>query len=449
MKLDELYRDHVARVAADTQKALEAAARAGQEFDGVVFHAGGELLVHRDDQPYLFRPDFHFARWVPLAGDDHLIAFTPGETPKLIRVVPRDYWYEAPLPPAVELDGLFDVHVVEDVDAAVEFLGDHGRHAFVGADDDVLEALGMEIDAAEPDALMAHLDWSRGAKTAYEVACIRAASERAAKGHAAVREGVAARRSERDLHFDYLRAAALVENEVPYPAIIGWDANAAVLHYTRKDMAAPDPGGVLLIDAGATVNGYASDITRTYATDAAPSLFVELLDGMDALQRELVEAVGPGVPYVELHQRAVQGVAALLAETGILKIGVDEAVERGWGSIFLPHGLGHHLGLQVHDVGGRQAGPDGGTVDPPEQFPHLRTTRDLAAGHVVTIEPGLYFVPMLLDPRRDGADADAVDWSKVDTLIPYGGIRIEDDVLVTAEGREDLSRPACPGHQST
>lgn len=191
MSLDSLYRAHVERVIADTQQALERSAAAGAAFEGVVFHAGGELLVHRDDQPYVFRPDFHFARWAPLAGDDHILCFTPGETPRLLRVVPRDYWYEAPLPPPVDLDGLFDVTVVEDVDAAVDALGERSRYAFVGADDDVLEAFGMELDAAEPEVLMASLDWARGTKTAYEVECMRRACARAAKGHAAVRAGAA------------------------------------------------------------------------------------------------------------------------------------------------------------------------------------------------------------------------------------------------------------------
>ena len=339
--------------------------------------------------------------------------------------------------------------VVEDLDAALDALGELPRHAFVGDDLDVAEGFGIDVDDTEPEIFMASLDWARAEKTPYEVECIRQACARAARGHAAVRAGVAARQSERELQFEYLRATAMVENEVPYPAIIGWDANAAVLHYTRKAVAAPDPGQVLLIDAGATVNGYCSDITRTYATDAAPALFVELLDGMEALQRELVGAVGPGVSFVELHRQTHRGVATLLHETGILRVDADTAVERGLSGVFLPHGLGHPLGLQVHDVGGRQAGPEGGTVDPPTEFPHLRTTRALEAGHVVTIEPGLYFIPMLLDARREGADAAAIDWDAVDALLPCGGIRIEDDVLVTATGREDLSRPVCPGHQST
>ena len=447
MDLDALHHDHLQRVLADADRALERSAEAGAPFSGLVLHAGAELLVHRDDNPHLFRPEFHFARWAPLAGPDHLIEYTPGRRPRLLRVVPRDYWYEAPAPPPVDLAASFDLVEVEDVDAAVAALGTLGDHAFVGFDEEVAEALGIEESAVEPPALMASLDWSRGTKTAFEVECIRRAGARAARGHEAVREGAMEGRSELELHFDYLAATAMVESEVPYPSIIGWDRHAAVLHYQSKEVAPPDPGRVLLIDAGATVLGYASDITRTYARPAAPDRFVALLDGMEELQRELVEAVGPGVEYVDLHHAAHAGVARLLVEHGLLRCDAEEALERGLTLPFLPHGLGHHLGLQVHDVGGRQVDPTGRVQDPPERHPHLRTTRPLAEGHVVTIEPGLYFIPMLLDPVREGAERERVDWGAVDELIDCGGIRIEDDVLVTADGREDLTRPFVPGHR--
>jgi Xaa-Pro dipeptidase len=447
MSLEALYVAHVERVVADTEAALERSKAAGAAFDGVVFHAGGELLVHRDDQTHVFRPDFHFARWAPLAGPDHMIVFTSGRRPRLVRVVPKDFWYESPPPPPVDIERVLDVTVVEDIDAAVEAVGRLPRHAFVGADGEVAEALGMKPGAQEPEALMASLDWSRGTKTDYEVECLRRAGSRAARGHRAVREGVTAGRSERQMLHDYLAATSMVEDEVPYPAIIGWDDHAAVLHYTRKDVTPPAPGGVLLIDAGATFQGYASDVTRTYVTDKAPRPFHELLDGMDDLQRELVDGVGPGVPYVDLHRRAHEGVARLLADAGVLRCSAEEAIEQRLSLPFLPHGLGHHLGLQVHDVGGRQADPSGTVVDPPEDFPALRTTRTLEPGHVVTIEPGLYFVPLLLDPLREEERGAHVDWDLVDALVPYGGIRIEDDVLVTEDGREDLTRPLIPGHR--
>jgi Xaa-Pro dipeptidase len=166
---------------------------------------------------------------------------------------------------------------------------------------------------------------------------------------------------------------------------------------------------------------------------------------MDAAERELVAMVAPGVPYVDIHVAAHRHVAAMLTETGILKGDPDELLALGLTRPFLPHGVGHQLGLQVHDVGGRQAGPDGGTVPPPEEHPFLRNTRVIEPGHVVTIEPGLYFVPMLLDPVREGEHKDHVDWEIVDRLTPLGGIRIEDDVLCTEDGFDDFTRHLCPG----
>jgi Xaa-Pro dipeptidase len=104
--------------------------------------------------------------------------------------------------------------------------------------------------------------------------------------------------------------------------------------------------------------------------------------------------------------------------------------------------LGHFLGVQVHDVGGRQKSPEGGTVPPPREFPYLRTTRKVEAGQVFTIEPGLYFIEMLLRPHRTGATHDLFDWKLVDQLAPHGGIRIEDNVLVTRDGHRNLTREA-------
>ncbi|MCY3731473.1 MAG: M24 family metallopeptidase, partial [Rhodospirillaceae bacterium] len=105
-------------------------------------------------------------------------------------------------------------------------------------------------------------------------------------------------------------------------------------------------------------------------------------------------------------------------------------------------GLGHILGLQVHDAGGRLSAPDGGVAAPPPEHPFLRLTRTLQPGFVVTVEPGLYFIPPLLEPLRNGPLARAVHWRNVDALTPYGGIRIEDDVLVTDAGSRNLSRAA-------
>jgi Xaa-Pro dipeptidase len=172
-----------------------------------------------------------------------------------------------------------------------------------------------------------------------------------------------------------------------------------------------------------------------------------MLAAMDDMQRELVAQVAPRTEYVSVHVAAHRGVARILCDAGVLRLTADDAIDRGLTRPFFPHGVGHHLGLQVHDVGGHQISPAGETRPPAPEHPYLRTTRPLEPGHVVTIEPGLYFIPMLLEPFRNGAAKGAFDWSLIDTLTPCGGIRIEDDVLVTETGHEDLTRPFVPGHR--
>jgi len=120
----------------------------------------------------------------------------------------------------------------------------------------------------------------------------------------------------------------------------------------------------------------------------------------------------------------------------------ESMVESGVTATFFPHGLGHYLGLQVHDVGGFQADERGGVVARPPGHPYLRLTRTLDAGHVVTIEPGLYFIDLLLAALRQKPQARDVNWAKVEAFRPYGGIRIEDDVACTGDAPENLTRDA-------
>ena len=116
-------------------------------------------------------------------------------------------------------------------------------------------------------------------------------------------------------------------------------------------------------------------------------------------------------------------------------------MSRGLSYPFYPHGLGHFLGIQTHDVAGHQAAPEGGSNPPPEKHPALRTTRTIEKDMVFTVEPGLYFIDMLLRPHREGPEKDAFDWATIDRLTPFGGIRIEDNIVVTADGHTNLTRP--------
>jgi Xaa-Pro dipeptidase len=109
---------------------------------------------------------------------------------------------------------------------------------------------------------------------------------------------------------------------------------------------------------------------------------------------------------------------------------------------FLPHGIGHLLGLEVHDVGGFMRTAEGGEIAKPEGHPYLRLTRILEPGFVVTMEPGIYFIPQLLESARSDGRGQHINWARVESLARFGGIRIEDDLAVTASGCENLTREA-------
>ncbi len=188
------------------------------------------------------------------------------------------------------------------------------------------------------------------------------------------------------------------------------------------------------------MNGYASDITRTYAKESGE--FADLIERFDELQQELVAQVKAGVEFAELHLKCHRRIAELLAETGIAKGSADALIEAGVTAAFYPHGLGHLLGIQVHDVGGHQVDDTGTKVDPPSGHPYLRLTRKLEVDQVLTIEPGLYVIDMLLENLAGTQAEEMIDKERLDWLRPYGGIRIEDNVRVLADGCENLTRGA-------
>jgi len=142
--------------------------------------------------------------------------------------------------------------------------------------------------------------------------------------------------------------------------------------------------------------------------------------------------------HLEAHRRT----AAVLREADLIRCGAEEAVAAGVTSVFLPHGIGHLLGLEVHDVGGFMLNPDGGEIPRPPGHPYLRLTRVLEDGFVVTMEPGIYFIEQLLAAARADGRGRYINWSRVEALAPFGGIRIEDDLAVTANGCENLTREA-------
>src|SRR5205809_4206767 len=334
------------------------------------------------------------------------------------------------------LTTLYPAHIAtlkERHDRALRESGS-GRVAFLGEPAEELKAGDVN-----PQPLMDRLHWERSWKTDYEIECIREANVRGARGHVAAERAFRAGATEYEIHLDYLRASDQTEEELPYGNIIALNENASVLHYMQHGRAKREMHS-FLIDAGASINGYASDITRTYSRNGDE--FGALIAAMDVMQQELCAAVKPGASYPDIHAQAHRKIAAILAQLGFVKLDADAIVEKGISSAFFPHGVGHYLGLQVHDVAGFMADPSGKTIAKPEGHPYLRLTRKVEPRMVFTIEPGLYFIDPLLTELKKSDNTKYVDWPKVDAFRKYGGIRIEDDLVVTDGGHENLTRQA-------
>ncbi|HEV2621050.1 MAG TPA: Xaa-Pro dipeptidase [Frateuria sp.] len=432
-QLAPLYARHLATVRKRTDEAL-----ALDGFDRLLIAAGAPLNKFLDDQDFPFVANPHFRHWLPLTdAPGSWIVYAPGAKPTLLFVQPRDYWHVVPAAPSGYWVDQFDIQIVRSAAEAIAALPKGGRNAVIGSACPSIEG----VEANNPQAVLDYLHWHRSYKTSYELALMREASRVGARAHRAAERAFRGGHSEFGIHLAYLAAARQIDAELPYASIVGLNEHGAVLHYTNFDRQPPTAHRSLLIDAGASCAGYASDITRTYA-GAGESEFQALIDSVDAAQRGFADMVRAGQSYPELHIHAHHVLADVLREHGFIRMNAEDAVASGVTSAFFPHGLGHPIGVQVHDVAGFQQSERGGIIARPEGHPYLRMTRVLEPGMVVTIEPGLYFIDMLLDELRANPAAKDVDWARVDAFRPYGGIRIEDDVACTDGAPENLTRDA-------
>jgi len=416
----------------------EALAQAGAAH-AVVF-SGAPRGVFLDDYDYPFKANAHFVSWVPLTKTPNcFVIYTPGEKPILIFFQAKDYWHVSPAKPEGYWPEHFDIRIVHNLeDISTHLPESRERCILIGEVDDQTNSFGIE--RVNPTTALNVLHYARGTKTGYELECMRAASRRGVLGHRAAANAFREGKSEFDIHLDYCRAVGHPENDLPYGNIIALNENGAVLHYQHQSVAKPDEFRSFLIDAGARVCGYASDITRTYSkTDGE---FSDLIQRFDQLQRELVSEVREGVEFASLHLLCHEKIAQVLIELGIATGSEEALIEIGVTSAFYPHGLGHLLGIQVHDVGGHSGDAAGTPIDPPDGHPFLRLTRTLEADQVITIEPGLYVIDMLLRELRGTPAEKMLNQSRIDWLRPYGGIRIEDNVRVLAGGCENFTRDA-------
>lgn len=437
MPSKQSFANHIASLEKNYQSALTYCSDFQQS--SVLIHSGSEHFYFHDDRSIAFQAFGHFLHWLPINRPDQFVLFTPGQKPRYLQVIPTDFWYDQELVNADWWAGSFDIVRLNKVEEVSSYIKAEDT-VYLGEEAAMIETvMGAEI-LCNPLPLLNYLNYMRAYKSEYEVEQLREANAKGLIGHDAARKAFEEGGSEYDIHQSYLRACQILEDEAPYTNIVALDEKSAILHYQNKRRGDASASQVLLIDAGYRVNGYGSDITRTYAKPDAHPLFQELLQGMELIESELVAAVAPGKNYADIHNLTLSKIGALLNELAIVKADQGTMVEQRIPQLFMPHGVGHLLGLQVHDVAGFQQDLDGTIKAAPDHSPALRNTRPIEKDMVFTIEPGCYFIPVILEPLRNSEIGKMLDWKLIEALYPHGGIRIEDNIRATDDSAENLTR---------
>jgi Xaa-Pro aminopeptidase len=403
----------------DLEQRRAAAAAAWDVDDAVVLVAAGDEIPvpGRGDRAYPYRAHSEYLYLTDRERPGGVLAFDPAEG-----------WIEFVVP--VTADELLWTGLEGDREGVPE--GTRPR--------DVLEGwlagrparrLGATDDP--DDALRNELIRLRRPKDDDELERMRVAEEATRAGFAELAGMVEPGRTERELQVA-LEAAFLRSGGdfLAFESIVAAGDHSSVLHFapTSRELEA---GQLLLVDAGAEYRGYASDVTRTYAVGGE-------LDARQRIVWETVRRAGeaaiaacrPGVEWREIHRTSALVSAEGLVELGVLRGTPETLVESGAVTLFFPHGVGHMVGLGVRDAG--FASDE--AREPAPGLPRLRVDIPLQPRHAWTVEPGIYFVAPLLARHRDRRD---VDWGRVDELLSFGGVRIEQNVLITDDGCDVLT----------
>jgi Xaa-Pro aminopeptidase len=420
--------DADAVVATQLERRRQAAAEAWNLGDEVVLVGGGERIPipGRGDTTYPFRAHSEYFYLTDRERPGGVLAFDP-----------KDGWVDF-VAPVTRDERLWEGGVSDEggtvaISELPRWLDERrGRRT---------ACLGTPVPAAADDELAEDLRFAlnelRRPKDALELERIRAAERATSAGFAAIVPLLEAGRTERELQIELeaelFRGGA---DALAFDTIVGGGPNAAVLHFAPTARPVED-GELVLIDAGGEVRGYASDITRTYAVGGrfSPEQ-AELHAIVRAANVAATDRCVVGSEWRDVHRAAALVIAEGLAGLGLLHGDAETLVDRGAQSVFFPHGIGHMVGLGIRDAGGVVRG----RKPVPDEFPRLRVDLPLRSGYVMTVEPGIYFVPALLHDREfRERHRDAVDWERAEAIAPLGGIRIEDDVLVTTDGPDVLT----------
>ncbi len=296
--------------------------------------------------------------------------------------------------------------------------------------------LTFEGDSDEWHQIKETYNRERRKKDAEEADLVRRLAGIANTGYQKLKTSIRPGMSERQIQLDYETAVLYAGSEkFPYDSIVGTGSNSAILHAIPTQRIVKD-GEHILIDAGADLHDYCVDITRIFPANGKRSARLKsIYDLVLKAQLESIQMCVPGTSWKDVHLKSAKVMAQGLVDLNILKVSADEAVANKAISVFFPHGVGHMVGLRVRDVGGPYS------ADPKKYAgARLRVDMTLEENHLMTVEPGLYFIEALIhDAETRRTFGDQVNWQEAEKWLDFGGVRIEDDILVTSRGPDNLT----------
>ncbi|MDN6109872.1 MAG: Xaa-Pro dipeptidase, partial [Enterobacterales bacterium] len=306
--LASLYSEHMETLQQRTREVL-----ARSQLDGLLIHSGELLSLFLDDRDYPFKVNPQFKAWVPVTQVPNCWLWVDGvNKPKLWFYSPVDYWYSVePLPEAFWTSHVEMTALRKADDIAQLLPSARERVAYIGYVPQRAQSLGIKAENINPQSVLDYLHYHRAYKTGYEQACMREAQKTAVVGHQAALEAFQSGMSEFDINQAYLTATGHRDTDVPYDNIVALNEHAAVLHYTTLQHKLPSEVRSFLLDAGAEYNGYAADLTRTYAAKS-DSDFAALVSDMNKEQQALIATLKCGVRYTDYHLQMHQRLAKLL-----------------------------------------------------------------------------------------------------------------------------------------
>ncbi len=411
---------------------------------GIIYLRGAELMYrHQTDYEFPFRQESNF--WY-LSGvnepDFHLILDLQSRN------------YHLFMPKRTEQFAVWHGHIKSSDEVLQKYKPDHLHHdtelpgMLKDLNPDVIYCLNEQqaeyledLDRSlqvDTETLPEAISYCRCIKTDWELDQLREASRINNIAHLevlkALRPGLYEYEAKAIFEYHQIRNGLLQD---AYNGIHASGPNSAILHYVENNRQMKD-GELYLIDAGFEWNGYASDFSRTYPVNGSfdgnqAAIYQTVLEA----QKKAIEMSEPGVRMEELHLAAARIILEGLREFDLVKGQTEELMENDIFALFFPHGVGHLLGLDTHDVGGYPKGVD--RIDRPG-LKFLRTRRELQPGMVITVEPGLYIIPALLKPALEEDEKSRyLNRDKIESLFGFGGVRIEDNLIITENGHENLT----------